>query len=916
VPGYSDPLSRLALIQRLSSLPAPQLDQIIFALNPPKGNLPAVSAAPTLRVNALLEWVENSDIGCGWAVLEQVVDELLPREAEVATPQGWLLAHPYGMPPHFTGRKAELQMLSDWLGSNQPPLLVLRALGGFGKSALTWHWLTQQVSQAEWPLVVWWSFYEASASFENFLRVTLSYLSPERSRRATAPRASGFSVEKISPRQQLATLLQILQQRRVLLVMDGFERELRAYSGMGAAYQGDEEIPPPPPTLIPLTKYTSESIGERANAFEAPQPPILGGPEAGSPPELGDLGGQPGRDCISPYAEEFLRQIASLPNLKGKVLMSTRLRPRPVELHGGVLLQGCREQELTQLQPEDAVAFFRKQGIQGSRAEIQQACSHYGYHPLSLRLLAGYVLQDFQFPGDIRAAASLDLTGSLIQRRNHVLARSYENLSVQGKALLGRIACFRSPVTYGVLDAIGPTGESENGREQGSAMVLPDALRDLLSRGLLHQDLWITRQGQRLMRFDLHPIVRRYGYERMADSARTAAHSQLRDYFAAVPEVEKVTTLEDLAPVIELYHHMVRAEQYDEAFVLFRDRLASLLYYQLGAYQVRIELLRSLFPQGETQPPGLKDERAQGWTLNSLANSYSLNGQPAQAVPLFEQGAAIDERRGDKENWAIALGNLAQQQLPIGALAAAETNLRRQVALCQELEDEFNEAISHQGLGRLLTCRGVWTEAEAALNRALELFEQQSSIQSQGIVWAYRALLALHQHRSGATPALTAATRALELADETAQDDRYVYPVRDYVRAHWLLGAAHRVNGNLSQSDTHLSDALSRCRAINLVEFEADILLDLARLRADQQQADAALRLADSALSITERSGYVLQGADVRLFLAQQALARGDTTEARIQAQAAQRLAHCDGGDHTYQVAYAEAGDLLQQLTR
>jgi hypothetical protein len=52
--------------------------------------------------------------------------------------------------------------------------------------------------------------------------------------------------------------------------------------------------------------------------------------------------------------------------------------------------------------------------------------------------------------------------------------------------------------------------------------------------------------------------------------------------------------------------------------------------------------------------------------------------------------------------------------------------------------------------------------------------------------------------------------------------------------AHWLLGAAHRVKGDRSQSDHHLSEALRRCRAINAVDGEADILLDLARLRADQ----------------------------------------------------------------------------------
>jgi len=191
--------------------------------------------------------------------------------------------------------------------------------------------------------------------------------------------------------------------------------------------------------------------------------------------------------------------------------------------------------------------------------------------------------------------------------------------------------------------------------------------------------------------------------------------------------------------------------------------------------------------------PQFQDEGEQAWTLNALANSYSLNGQPAQAVPLFEQAIAIDEKQGDKKSLAIELGNLAYMaQLPIGALQAAEANLRRQIALCQEIEDEFREAIGRQELGRLLAYRGLWAAAAATLDESLELFEKQDHVHSQsvGISWAYRALSALLQLRAGeeqAVVALVAAGRSLELADEVA---RTYYPTpRDYVRSHWLLGA-------------------------------------------------------------------------------------------------------------------------------
>jgi hypothetical protein len=135
------------------------------------------------------------------------------------------------------------------------------------------------------------------------------------------------------------------------------------------------------------------------------------------------------------------------------------------------------------------------------------------------------------------------------------------------------------------------------------------------------------------------------------------------------------------------------------------------------------------------------------------------------------------------------------------------------------------------------------------------------------------------------------------------------------VRAHWLLGAAHRATGDREAADRHLAEALARCRGINAVDAEADILLDLARLRAETGEREEALRLAEEARLIAERSGYVLQGADVRIFLAQMALDAGDRKTALAHAREARRLATCDGApDYTYQVAYEEARELLRAL--
>lgn len=769
-----------------------------------------------------------------------------PRPKEPEHP-AWYLEHPYPMPPNFTGRVSERGTLTRWLNEDAAhPLLVLRALGGFGKSALVWHWLTHDVDAKQWPRVIWWSFYEGDASFDHFVTEALQYLDDGQA-----------GAHPISAREALVALLKVLHQPGTLFVLDGFERVLRAFSGLEAAYQGDE------------AKHTDHD-----------------------------------RDCVSPLAEDFLYNSALQPQLRSKVLLTSRLIPRIVEAKGGGHLQGCREVPLLQMQPEDAVAFFHAQGIRGTHTEIELACESYGYHPLSLRLLAGLIIGDFQQPGDIVAAKRLDVSGDLVQRQHHVLEQAYDSLTPARRRLLSTIACFRWPVSYDTLKTV---AESEDALDRD--------LHDLISRGLLHHEVQERR-------FDLHPIVRRYAYDRLAAPERVASHTRLRDYFAAVPGAENVARLDDLTPVIELFHHTVRSGQFDDAFIIFRDRIWQTLYYQLGAYQLQIDLLRALLADGEAGSPRLEGERHLADTLNELANAYSLSGQSRSALLLYEQHNAISELLGEtsKRDLAIGLGNVALLQIRTGALQAAEANLYRRIALCREIKDEFNEAVGHQQLGRLLVCRGEDAKADTEFTMALEIFERQNNKQWQGVTWAYCAQRELLSLRSVQDPArhnpnfaIAMVRRALESAEEIART-RHPYE-RDYVRAHWLLGAGYRVASQHDEAESYLHDALGRCRRINMVDLEADILIDLARLRAATNLQGDARRFAEEAQVIADRSGYVLQGADALLELAKLALYRDDPPLAREHAQQAKDLATCDGPpDYTYKAAYDEAVTLLQQL--
>jgi tetratricopeptide (TPR) repeat protein len=390
--------------------------------------------------------------------------------------------------------------------------------------------------------------------------------------------------------------------------------------------------------------------------------------------------------------------------------------------------------------------------------------------------------------------------------------------------LLSTIACFRSPVELKTLEAIakdvGATHESP----------LQDDLHDLVSRGLLHFD-------DKNKKFDLHPIVRRYAYERLTASDRTAAHNRLIDYFEAVPKLEKIDKLEDLAPVIELYHHMLKAGEFEQAVNIAYERLHDPLYFQFGAYGTILELISALIPDSEDKLTSFK----QSWVLGVLANSFCQSGQPRSAEPLLEKSQTISESSKDEKNIAVSLRNNAKAvQFAIGSLSKASSYLKRSIEMCKTLQDERGEAISHRELGNIMSYCGMWNDAENEFAVAQSLFKKIDFIHGTGVTWAHHAICVLLMKRFGmlVDSPIELAGKSLRYAKEWSKS---YYPVeKELIRGNWILGCSYRFQGQYELSEIHMVEALVRDRAINMVELEANILLDLARLRYDQKKSEEA----------------------------------------------------------------------------
>ncbi len=698
-------------------------------------------------------------------LLAKVIQALVPyRKADltifhyvsdIPEPPEVFIAHPYTLlqTGRLIGRQEELGLLTDWVSKPDSEVYKARflnivAIGGLGKSALTWKWFNDIAPQEMKTLAgrVWWSFYESDATFENFVTRTLAYVS----RRPLA------EVQQIPAPDRETQLLAALDREPFLIVLDGLERVLIAYARMDAARLDDSQV------------------GNQRNL----------------------------RKTADPRAGRFLKRLAQVRN--SRILVSTRLYPAELETEGGEPMPGSFRRDLTGLTDEDAVELWRAFNVPGARAQLLPIFATFGKHPLLIQALAGEVKRYRPAPGDFekwrKANPRFDPANfpHLQDAISHVLEFALRGLDDAALQVLQTIAAFRMPARYDTLAAL-LIGE---GKTCADERELDKVLTELEDRGLLGWD-------RRANRYDLHPLVRGVVWGGLGDDARRGVYESLRAHFEAVPMVDddlKVNSLEELTPAIELYNTLIGLGRYDDAFYLFYERLDKSTHYRLSASRQRAELLEMLFPDGLDQLPRLNRQDYQAYTLNALAQGYKFSGQPGRAAALYRRNIIIRSEMKDNYSLSVGLGNLSDTLRLSGALRDSEAAARRALVIARRLGDRFWEAVSLRWLGSALAARGRANESGPALQRALRLFRAHSESQSEGTVnfdFAQRALW-LGEFAG----ALSFADHAWELAHVSSLERDFIHAARaqgeaalglnDFAtadeRLHHALTRARRVN--------------------------------------------------------------------------------------------------------------------------
>ncbi|MDF7777329.1 toll/interleukin-1 receptor domain-containing protein [Sphingomonas sp. AOB5] len=328
----------------------------------------------------------------------------------------------------FFGREQELSHLDAWLTA-QPPhgdarIIVLRALGGMGKSAIAWCW-----SQIHAPKIApdvgfegvfWWSFYAPGYHIRAFAEAALTFMGV----------MSDDMPKGLGPR--LERLAELTRDRAALFVLDGFERELRRYARNDAP----------------------DDAEAAANLAGATRPDA----------------------CVDQETEAFLSRIAATPGAS-RWLMTTRVTPEAIaDLHG------VKEVVLGGLSRDATRALFAEQGITASDAALAEVEARFGGHGLTLSVYARSLKR--QNIVDLTPAAARaggpgilsDDADSAADRRLRVLMESIQALSESSRDVLVSFTFSEKPPSVATLQLL---------NSHLSPNVIQQALEELRAHGLL-----------------------------------------------------------------------------------------------------------------------------------------------------------------------------------------------------------------------------------------------------------------------------------------------------------------------------------------------------------------------------------------------------------------------------------------------
>jgi tetratricopeptide (TPR) repeat protein len=598
---------------------------------------------------------------------------------------------------------------------------------------------------------------------------------------------------------------------------------------------------------------------------------------------------------------EWSRFLQGLGAIRGShVLASTRVVPTELQ-RSPSLANRVRQHVLAGLEDEDALVLWAAANGRSEMPELLSLFHSFGNHPLFIQLLAREVA-NFEPAGDFRAwwakNSGFGLGRTAAEVREAVLERVVSKLSKDERHVLLIVAAFPMPMNGTTLNTVCASGKDSD-----------RVLSGLTSRGLLG---WAKQAN----RYDLHPVVRAFVWEKFDRSERSKVVDLLRKHLQDRPRLqslEGVSKLEDLHQAFALFEILLEQKAFDEAFLIFQAHIHEASHYLFGNSRKRIELLQRLFPDGPDASPAVTGAAAQATVISWLAKAYQLLGEPRRAQGLYRRSMSLWTDQTQNEGHATReWSNLSGALRLTGQLLEAESAALHAIKFARLESEPRREAVCLYRLGLIRAVRGDAEGSKRVLDKALSYYESCDDAQFIGVV---------KQHLSRRLLWLGQPLLAAELAKEASELARERGFKHDVIRATQLQGEIGVELSKLEGAEPHLDAALRHLEEawidaseIASAEEELSTLRVLAEVALIRKEHPRARELLARIWKRAELGPYPLIEAEARCVLARLEKESGNRQGAIESALCAHERARCDGPPYTYAYALAQAERILEEL--
>ncbi|MDJ0594071.1 MAG: tetratricopeptide repeat protein, partial [Pleurocapsa sp. MO_226.B13] len=406
-------------------------------------------------------------------------------------------------------------------------------------------------------------------------------------------------------------------------------------------------------------------------------------------------------DVEKNWQDEYYQQFFNRWLQQGKtstLLITTREKPQSFQgLEHWYSLGGMKIAE--------GIKLLTKLGIRGTEAELEKFVRDIGGHPLTIKLVAGYLREYCQSQLSQVAELGLEQFDLVYEeasglhrnqqdaRLSWIIQQHLNRLTPEQKNFTLDLSVYRLPFNREAASYMWI-------EEEIKPIVIQKKLQELCNRSLLTK----TQDNQYLF----PALVQEYLYQQQKPNL-TTAHLQAIEYYQLHLKEEAYWQVrEDVSEYLEIIYHYCELEQYAQANDVLN---ACFEFLKLrGYYSVLVELYEKLADRWQFN---LKPEERYdyAWVLTNLGTVERYLGKVDRTIKFYNQSLAIFQEIGDRSGIANSLMGLGIAYYSLGDYQRAIDYHQQSLAIQQQIGDRSGIAASFNNLGTAYGSLGDYPKA-------------------------------------------------------------------------------------------------------------------------------------------------------------------------------------------------------------